>query len=288
MLPTEARARLQQERAAIARDRRLLTLAIRHTRLQQREVERLTRLRRARQVAPSRLDAARARLLQLQAEQARLQYGVDTASARLALRRTALARAQRSLERCVLRAPFAGIVDSVDIEVGDMAGGERVAVTLADREALEASLAVPSGIAAVLRRGQTLTVLLDGRRLAATVTALQPLPDRQTFTHRLRVRRPAGSGRPGQAVRVLLPLPLRKAAINIPAAALVIDEGRRYVMRVVNGVVRRVPVVTGPRIGDRIVIENGLAAGDLIVSRDAAGLTDGQRVAVGNPDTPAQ
>ncbi|WJW75909.1 efflux RND transporter periplasmic adaptor subunit [Thiohalobacter sp. IOR34] len=276
----EARALLSLEQAGIERDRRLLELAERNARLQAAEVERLQALGRKSLVAASRLDDARIRLAQLEAEQARLRYSVGSAAARLAQRRAAVARAERDLARCTLRAPFAGTVNSVALEVGDYVSPGGPALELVDARALDFYTEVRGEVARGLRLGDTVELELDGRRLRGRVQALQPDPDPQTFTHALRVRIEADRIRPGDWARAELALPPLHAVLSVPVTAVLHEEGASYVFRLDGDRLRRIRVEPGPRIGDRQVLRGGVTAGDRVVARDVAALSDGLRVSV--------
>jgi RND family efflux transporter MFP subunit len=68
------------------------------------------------------------------------------------------------------------------------------------------------------------------------------------------------------------------AGLRMPVAALLIDRsGRRGVLVVEAGRTRFVPVRTGVADGDFVLVQQGLAAGD-VVAAPAAGLRDGMRV----------
>ncbi|BCO32814.1 MexH family multidrug efflux RND transporter periplasmic adaptor subunit [Thiohalobacter sp. COW1] len=277
---TEARAGFSQEQTQIERDRRLLVLARDNVALQRDEVRRLESLSARELGSASQLDAARGQLLQLEAELARLQAGVDTAEARLALRRTALERAERDLARSVLKAPFAGVVNAVALETGDYVtpGGE--AVTLVDPTALDFYAELRGEVARALAPGQAVTVEVDGRMLEGRILALQAEPDETTFTHAVRVRLDGAQASPGELAMAAFPLRRREAARLIPVTAVLRDEGRSYVFRVTDGRLERLPVELGLRLDSRYIVRTGPAAGQVIVARDVAALSDGQPVEI--------
>lgn len=66
--------------------------------------------------------------MKLQAEEARLQYSVDSANARIMIRQAELNKAERNLGRTKLVAPFDGVVNAVFFEVGDYAASGQIAV----------------------------------------------------------------------------------------------------------------------------------------------------------------
>lgn len=275
-----AAARLEEEKAAIARDRRLLELARENRRLQEQEVARQQRLGDSSLASQSQLDAARQALLQLQGEEARLRYSTETAEARLTLRRTELREAQRDLDRTTLEAPFAGTVNAIDVEPGDYVTPAERALQIIDTGALDLYMEVTADTAAALERGQVVTVTAEGQAVDGGVVALQRAPDPETHTYALRVRIPGTGLQPGTLAKVRLPLRPRENALVAPVAAILREEGRAYVFVVQDGKVRRVEVTTGLRDGNRVVLREGPDAGTTIVARDVAALAEGQAVEV--------
>lgn len=273
-----AESRLQLEVRSIARDRELLELAQRNRTLQEGEVKRLEQLGKDSLVSRSRLDEARGKLLGLESEVARLRTSVATADARLALLRAERNRAARDLVRTRLDAPFAGIVNAVSAQVGDYVTPSEAVVELVDVSALDLYVEVRGELARALSQGQQVRVTVDGRQHAGRIVGLQIDPDQVTFTHALRVRLTGEGLRPGMVARAELPLDRLAGVLAVPVTAVLQDEGRSYVFRVREGALQRVAVATGRRVGDLRVVQEGLQAGDVIVTRDVAALSDGQQV----------
>ncbi len=279
-----AAARLQLEQSNIERDRELLKLAQRNRKLQQDEVDRLETLGKESLISKSRLDEARIKLLQLDSEVAELNTSVGTATSRLELLQAERNRAARDLERTELRAPFAGIVNSVQAQVGDYVTPNQGVLELIDTTALDLYVEVRGKLAQALAQGQEVTVQADGMSLTGRIVALQTDPDPETYTHALRVRVPGAQVRPGMVARVRLPLPALTRVVAVPVTAVLQDEGHDYVFRVTGDTLQRIEVDTGPRVGDLQVVRGGLQAQDVIVVRDVAALSDGQQVQTGTPE----
>lgn len=277
---TEARARLTQEQTQITRDRRLLVLARDNVALQRAEVKRLDSLSARSLGSASQLDAARSRLLQLESELAQLRASVDSAEARLTLRQAALERSERDLARSVLKAPFAGVVNELLLEAGDYVAPGGLAAVLVDPATLDFYAELRGEVARALERDQSVDVTVAGRRLQGRILALQAEPDDTTFTHAVRVRLDGGQARPGQIATAHFPLRRREGALLIPVTAVLRDEGRTHVFRVRDGRLERVRVELGLRLDSRYIVTAGLEAGQTIVARDVAALSDGQPVEV--------
>jgi HlyD family secretion protein len=69
-----------------------------------------------------------------------------------------------------------------------------------------------------------------------------------------------------------------RETVAVPVTAVGSGDGQTTVMRVVDGVVSRVPVTLGIRDGGMVEIVEGISAGDLVVTKAAAFVRDGDRI----------
>lgn len=91
-------------------------------------------------------------------------------------------------------------------------------------------------------------------------------PKTGTFSVRAEMPNPEHTLLPGEFTRVKVLLDVRENAIAVPAKALEIEKGGAYVYVVrPDDVVERRFVETGPELGNKIIVERGLAAGENIV-----------------------
>jgi len=278
---SEAQARLEQERAAVVRDRRLLNMAVRQSKLQRKEAKRLTRLGNDSLASRSLLDEATQRLIQLEQEEERRRFDVNAAKARIKQREAELSRAQRRLAFTRLVAPFDGVVNVVYLQAGDYATAGEPAVELIQFDVLELRVELRREVAAALSVDQAVDVWLDERQLSGRIVALQRDPDPQTWTYAARIRLDKTGVLPGGAALAKLPLRVLKQVMVVPAAAVLRESGISYLFVVVEGDhLRRVAVDLGRRQGALQVVKSGVAEGDRVVARDVAALSDGQRVTV--------
>ncbi len=271
---TEARARLRQEQAAIERDRQLLALAQRNRKLQAEEVARQERLGSESLSSRAAFDAARQKLFQLQAEEERLTFSVETAQARLDLQQVALNRAQRNLQRSELKALFAGVVNGVMVDVGDRVNINEKGVELIDARVLDLYVEVDGATAAALSVGQRVQVVAADHFVEGELVALQPNPQAATFTHEVRVRLPNPGLLPGTLASATLPLAAQKNVVVVPVTAVVRDDGHTFAFTVDGPRLRRHELILGGRQNGQQVVLAGLKVGDRVVARDAAALTE--------------
>jgi len=274
----DANAQLQVELAAVKRDQKLLILSSQSRALQEKEVNRLQRLIKKSLTSVSTLDSARQQLSKLKFEEAQLSYSVESSAARLEIRRSALEKANRNLQRCNLTSPWAGVVNQVTVQTGDYVTPVKSIIDIIDDSALEFVLTVQGKIAYQLDKDLQINVEINGDTVKGTLVALQTDPDPTTFTHEVRVRLPKNTGYPGQVVSAHFTLPALKDAIYIPVTALAYENQKYFVMLYKNGQLHKREINAGLRVDNEQVVLSGLSVGDKVVSRDVASLSEGQTV----------
>jgi len=275
----EARSQLKLEQVGIERDRNLLKLANDNRILQQGEVGRLEKLNKKSLVSRTAFDLARQRMVQLNAEWESLQYNINSADARLALKQVALDRAQRNLDRTQLRAPYNGVVNRIDIELGDSVGTNTDVMEIVDLSELELYVQVRSKTAVALKVGQQVEIqVVQGKAVNGSVISIQRDPDAGMTSHAVRIRVAAKVAMSGQLATVEFAMPEIPEALLVPAAAVLHDQGRSYLMIVKDEQLQKRLIQTAGQMDGKIVVSSGVAAGEYFVKRDVAALLDGQRV----------
>jgi len=276
----QARAKYDMEVASVKRDQRLLKIAGNDYALQQKEVQRLKGLGSKSLVSGSRLDQARQRLLQLDAETARLEYQVNTANSRLAVSKAARDLAERQLARTQLVAPYNGTINEVTVQEGDFINLNQKVIGIIDISSMDLYIEVAGNVVAALSLGTGVNVDISAKTYQGEVIALQNDPNPNTFTHAVRIRLSDAGLLPGQLARVKLPLTPLENVFVVPASALLREEGRNYVFALRQQSLQRIPVQLGVRYADGWVVSGDLQEQEQLVSRDVAALTDGQKAVV--------
>jgi multidrug efflux system membrane fusion protein len=91
-------------------------------------------------------------------------------------------------------------------------------------------------------------------------------PGTGTLQYRAVLDNPGGMIRPGQFARVEMPVAELESALLVQRKAVLADQDRRYVY-VVDENNRATPrhIISGPQVGDLLIIEEGLNQGELII-----------------------
>ncbi len=196
-----------------------------------------------------------------------------------------IARIDHDLERCTIRAPFAGSVLEEHTEVGEwIAVGEAV-VELASMSDLEIRVEVPERYFRSLREGSAAKVTFEsvpGYEVAGIVDTIIPRADPQarTFPLKVALQHTNGTIGVGMLAQVSMPAAETYRAIVVPKDAIVGDGTNQHVFRIgSDATVQRVPVQTGEGLGDWIVIRSDIKAGQQVVTRGNERLFPGQPVA---------
>ena len=246
---TQAESQYQIEEAGIKRDQRMLKLAKDNLALQEAEVERFEQLNNDSLISASQFDAARQQMLSLDSQVSDLQYKVTTSKARLSLKKSERDVAERNLNRATLKAPFAGYVNEVNVQVGDLITATEVVATIVDTSSLDLHLDVRGKVANALILGQDIMVRVGSKSINGKLIALQPDPDASTNTHALRIRLPGDNIKSGMLANAELPLVTQLDAITVPVSAVATNAGESHVYIFNNGHLKRAPVIIQQRVG---------------------------------------
>ncbi len=203
--------------------------------------------------------------------------GLDLARADHRSAEVQLKARQRELLDTRIRAPFAGEVTALHLDLGQVIGAGTPVATVVDTRELVVRIAVPTTDAAALGRNTPARVADRPCR----VDRVDRQVDGATGLVPVEVRCEAdASWVIGAPVSVALDLGAGVEVLAVPAGALLERYGETLVYVVEGGVARARAVQLGTRIDRWQGISEGLSAGDQVVARGAERLTDGAPVEI--------
>lgn len=201
-------------------------------------------------------------------------------------------QAKASMERTLLRAPFAGIVAEINGEIGEFVTPSPVgiptppAVDVVDTSCIYVTAPIDEVDAPRIREGMPARVSLDAfrdRTFAAHVRRVAPYVldvEKQARTVEIEAELQdiqSVTLLPGYSADVEVILQEHADTLRIPARAL-IDGKRVYVYDTADERVHPREVQTGLRNWEYVEITNGVAEGDLVVTTvDREGIVEGAR-----------
>ena len=212
-----------------------------------------------------------------------------TAQAQLQSARASLAETRARLEQTNLRAPVSGLIISRSVTRGQIVGAGQEIFRMVRDGRLELDANVPERQLPLLRPGMTVVVTSEqAGETSGTIRIVTPEVNPDTRLGIARITINASSGlRPGMFARARIDTGVQPG-LSAPAEAIVFREGRPGVYVIgSNSAVTFVPVVTGDRVGDRVVIVSGVTTGQRVVVQGAGFLGEGDRVTVNAPAAPA-
>lgn len=191
---------------------------------------------------------------------------------------------QVRLNRTTVRAPFAGVVGSRSVSIGDYVTTSTPLMTLQTVDPQRAVLSVPERYATTLARGQKVRFrvgALPGREFVGTVDFVDPvvqLPGR-TITVKAQVPNGARELQSGMFIEARLATDTRANAVIIPEDAILSIQGSDMVWVAKDGKATRRQVQKGVRTPGFIEVRSGVDAGELVVVGGQERLQEGAPVA---------
>ena len=226
----------------------------------------------------------------------------ESAVATVAMSEADLAQAELELGYTLVRSPLSGHISERNVDLGTLVGpgGKSLLATIvkSDTVLVDFSMTALDYLKSKERNiniGQrdssrswqpNITITLADNTVypfKGYVDFAEPQVDPQTGTFSVRAEMPNPQQvlLPGQFTKVKLLLDVREGAIVVPLKAVTIEKGGAYiyVMRK-NSTVEKRFIELGPEFGNKVVVERGLAEGEIVVVEGFHKLTPGMQVRV--------
>ena len=213
-------------------------------------------------------------------------------------------RVQALIEQKRVKAPFDGMLGVRRVHLGQFARAGDPLVSLTDASTLYANITLPEQALGAVRAGQTVTVTVDAyadRQFPGQVTTVEPQVDAGSRTVRVQATLANADGAlaAGMFAHGRLRLPDRPNVISVPETAISYSAygDSVYVLTPPKpgaaaapdtpARVRQAYVKTAERLHGRVVVTEGLNAGDQVVTSGQLRLHNGAAVDVTGTDTVA-
>ncbi len=297
---TEALAdaeRASLDEIAVEREKtnQLLGTAVEELRVAESERNRVARLFEQNQAAKKEYDfatlayqQARRTVLGYQRELAKLGPRTARLEALIQSYSAAAALAELNVERCVIRAPFAGTVQSLLVDAGDRVGPGVVVLALVDTGHIEIPLQLPAAAYDGVQPGSACSLMSESMTDVSwqgTIARLAPIIDAQSRTFAAYVAVDNAAQRrpliPGTFVRAVVEGRMFHQRLLVPRGA--IRDGCVFV--VVSEAARTRSVKTQQTLVDRAIVSDGLEAGDRVIISPLDIMVDGLTVRLDTPAT---
>jgi membrane fusion protein (multidrug efflux system) len=269
---------IDPERRTLERDSARARVTESHAALreQEREFQRIKELHERHVASQTQLDQAETQL--------------ELARSRRAAAEAELGMQTRALADAIVKVPFSGLIADRIVSRGEYVAPGQKLFELVSLDPIEVEFHLAEVDSSRVKVGNDVAVRVapfPDETFSATVTIVSPTIDPRTRTLRVKAQMGNADGRlrPGLFARVDLGIAKRDGVPMIAEEAVLQRADGAVVFRAVaeSRVERRV-IEVGEHHDGMVEVVRGLAAGDLVVLRGQAALTDGQLVAPRNAD----
>ncbi|HEY8182055.1 MAG TPA: efflux RND transporter periplasmic adaptor subunit [Thermoanaerobaculia bacterium] len=179
------------------------------------------------------------------------------------------AELQRKVEELTVRAPFDGMVATVNVQDRDAIAANQAILTIVNLSSFELELTLPEEYAADTSIGTPAIIAFEGREYTGNVTAISPevVNSQVTTTVAFKGATPPGL-KQSQRLTTRLVFESKKDVLKVARGAFVESGGGR-VAYVVNGkLAARRPIALGVTSVNEVEVVSGLREGETIVVSD--------------------
>jgi RND family efflux transporter MFP subunit len=200
-----------------------------------------------------------------------------------------LARSKNLLAEHSIKAPFAGFVGLMDLDIGAHIDPATPLVSIDDRSSLLVTFEVPELYFGHIRQGQVIELSAwknTSKTLQAKVVDVDSRIKAQsrTFTVRAEMPNQDDSLRPGMSYKVSIVLEADSYP-KVSELALQWGGDGAYVWQVVENTAKKVPVAIVKRLPGFLLLEGDLAEGSLVITEGTQGVRAGQALQLSNTST---
>ena len=211
-----------------------------------------------------------------------------TAQAQLDATRARQVQASENLAYTELKADNDGVITAIGADPGQVVSAGQMVVRLAQPGEREAVFNIAEGAFKSPPKDPTVTVHLVNNpeiETAGKVRYVSPQADPATRTYTVRVSLPGAPPQMRLGANVVGTVTLDQGqTVSIPGSALFQKDGKPAVWRVEkDSTVQLKPITVQRYQGDSVVVGDGLAQGDVVVTAGVQKLLPGQKVALMGP-----
>ena len=184
-----------------------------------------------------------------------------------------------------LRAPFDGLIGLRQVSEGAYVSSTTIIARLSKVSPLKLEFSVPETQAGSLKVGTVFNFTLgkeDTKQYTASVYALEPNLDGETFSMRFRALYPNQGGvlSPGRSVQVEIKVRDIQNTIVVPSLSVIAEMGQDIAYVYKEGRAHQVSLIKGMRTASSIQIIDGLNVGDTLLVTGVMQLRDGLPVTI--------
>lgn len=191
-------------------------------------------------------------------------------------------QARENLDAYTITATISGVVESVNIKEHDFASSGNPAFVISNKDAMVATYYVSEDVRNTFSAGQKITLEKDDVIYDGEVIEIGSAVDMNTGLFRIKaaVRGDTSGLLSGTKATVITDTYHENNAVIIPYDAVYYDGTQAYVYTVAEGKARKTNITTGLYDTDNIVVTDGLAVSDTVITTWSAQLREGVEVSI--------
>ena len=201
-----------------------------------------------------------------------------------------LATTRSQLSKTRIKAPFNGVIDMIDVRVGEMAQPGIPIIRLVSMSNMYIKADVSESFIGKFRRGQEVKVHFPSTdyTIQSKISSIGQVinPNNRTFEIEIIIPANGAKVKPNMITVLTLADYANENAMVVPTNIIQSDRMGKYAFKVEeeegNSVVRRVDIEPGITYGNETEIKQGLSGGETLVLKGGIGLTEGGIVEVKN------
>jgi RND family efflux transporter MFP subunit len=201
-----------------------------------------------------------------------------------------LATTRSQLNKTRIKAPFNGVVDMIDVRVGEMAQPGMPIIRLVSMSNMYIKADVSESFIGKFRRGQEVKVHFPSTdyTIHSKISSIGQVinPNNRTFEIEIIIPANGAKVKPNMITVLTLADYVNENAMVVPTNIIQSDRMGKYAFLVEeeegNSIVRRVDIEPGITYGIETEIKQGLSGGETLVLKGGIGLTEGGIVEVKN------
>jgi RND family efflux transporter MFP subunit len=220
---------------------------------------------------------------------------VDALAAQLRAAEAQVAQAQESLSMTNVRSGISGVVEQVNVRVGEFftgvaPDGRSAQIMIVNSSGLKAQIPVPDSYVSRVKKGAPVLVEVPetGKpAFASTISVVGAAIDPTTRSFNVEANLPSDPLlKPNQTATIKILDYEVKGAVVVPVNVVQTDEKGKYVYVMAKEgdkvLARKKTVLVGETYGGMVEVKSGLSGGDLIITEGYQTVYDGQNITTDN------
>ena len=193
------------------------------------------------------------------------------------------------VEYTTVTAPISGIAESRNVDPHDNISTSNVIAVISAKDQIMVKFSVPERVMKNLQTGMAVTVDKYGTEYQGNITEVASVADTSNGLYDIKAAIQNGEAlTTGSKAKVSVLKDIAENVMTIPVDSVSYDDGNPFIYIYDNGVAKRVGIESGIYDMERMEVEGGLNADDLVITSWSNELSDGVEVVLADEETESQ